>query len=56
MAANKGASLLVVEGAIPTRDSGIYCKIGGPTALFGDGCTRTIAARATPLLSTRTGR
>ncbi len=33
MAANKGKYLLVVEGAIPTKDGGIYCKIGGHTAL-----------------------
>ncbi len=33
MAANKGKYLLVVEGAIPTKDNGIYCKVGGQTAL-----------------------
>ena len=33
MAANKGAYVLVVEGAIPTRDGGIYCKVGGQTAI-----------------------
>lgn len=33
MAANKGKYLLVVEGAIPTKDKGIYCKIGGQTAM-----------------------
>lgn len=33
MAANKGKYLLVVEGAIPVKDGGIYCKIGGQTAL-----------------------
>ncbi|MCX7946375.1 MAG: hydrogenase small subunit [Hydrogenophilus sp.] len=32
MAAHKGQYLLVVEGAIPTKDGGIYCKIGGHTA------------------------
>ena len=30
---NKGKYLLVVEGAIPTKDNGIYCKIGGQTAI-----------------------
>jgi hydrogenase small subunit len=30
---NKGKYLLVVEGAIPTKDNGIYCKIGGETAV-----------------------
>jgi hydrogenase small subunit len=33
MKANAGAYVLVVEGAIPTKDDGIYCKIGGQTAL-----------------------
>lgn len=30
---NKGKYVLVVEGAIPTKDNGIYCKIGGQTAI-----------------------
>ncbi len=30
---NKGKYVLVVEGAIPTRDNGIYCKVGGRTAV-----------------------
>src|SRR5574343_603811 len=33
MAENKGQYILVVEGAIPTRDGGIYCKVGGKTAI-----------------------
>jgi hydrogenase small subunit len=33
MEENKGKYVLVVEGAIPTKDGGIYCKIGGRTAL-----------------------
>ena len=33
MKANKGKYLLVVEGAIPTKDNGIYCKVGGQTAV-----------------------
>ena len=33
MADNAGKYVLVVEGAIPTKDDGIYCKIGGQTAL-----------------------
>lgn len=33
MEKNKGKYLLVVEGAIPTKDGGIYCKIGGKTSL-----------------------
>ena len=30
---HKGKYLLVIEGAIPTKDGGIYCKIGGKTAI-----------------------
>jgi hydrogenase small subunit len=30
---NKGKFVLVVEGAIPVKDGGIYCKIGGRTML-----------------------
>jgi hydrogenase small subunit len=33
MAANKGKYILVVEGAIPTKDNGIYCKVGGQKAI-----------------------
>ena len=33
MADNKGKYVCVVEGAIPTKDDGIYCMIGGRTAL-----------------------
>lgn len=33
MRENKGKYLLVIEGAIPTKDNGIYCKIGGKTAI-----------------------
>lgn len=33
MRENDGKYILVVEGAIPTRDGGIYCMIGGRTAL-----------------------
>jgi hydrogenase small subunit len=33
MKQNAGKYVLVVEGAIPTRDNGIYCKIGGKTAV-----------------------
>ncbi|MBI3096045.1 MAG: hydrogenase small subunit [Rhodocyclales bacterium] len=33
MKANKGKYVLVVEGAIPTKNNGIYCKIGGQTAI-----------------------
>jgi hydrogenase small subunit len=33
MAANAGKYVCIVEGAIPTKDNGIYCKIGGRTAV-----------------------
>lgn len=33
MTANAGKYVLVVEGAIPTKDDGVYCKIGGRTAI-----------------------
>ncbi|GFE62296.1 hydrogenase small subunit [Geobacter sp. AOG2] len=33
MLANKGNYILVVEGAIPTKDNGIYCKVHGKTSL-----------------------
>ncbi|MEW5889439.1 MAG: hydrogenase small subunit [Pseudomonadota bacterium] len=33
MKASKGKYILVVEGAIPVKDNGIYCKIGGHTAI-----------------------
>jgi len=33
MEANKGKYILVVEGSIPTKDGGIYCKIANKTML-----------------------
>jgi hydrogenase small subunit len=33
MKANKGKYVLVVEGAIPTKENGAYCKVGGHTAI-----------------------
>ncbi|MGO8678415.1 MAG: hydrogenase small subunit [Limisphaerales bacterium] len=33
MKANHGKYILVVEGAIPTAENGIFCKVGGKTAL-----------------------
>ena len=33
MAAHAGKYVLVVEGAIPTKENGIYCQIGGRTAV-----------------------
>ncbi len=41
----RGRYLAVVEGAIPTRDGGVYCTIGGRTALdiARDVCTNAAA-------------
>jgi hydrogenase small subunit len=33
MAKNEGKYVCIIEGAIPTKDNGIYCKIGGRTAM-----------------------
>lgn len=33
MQENKGKYILVVDGSIPVKDGGIYCKIGGKTSL-----------------------
>jgi hydrogenase small subunit len=33
MKANEGKYICVIEGAIPVKDGGIYCQIGGRTAL-----------------------
>jgi hydrogenase small subunit len=33
MTKNAGKYVLIIEGAIPTKDNGIYCKIGDRTAL-----------------------
>jgi len=33
MEKNAGRYVLVVEGAIPTKEDGIYCRVGGKTAL-----------------------
>lgn len=45
---NKGKYILVVEGSIPMKDGGIYCKIAGKTALesineVGEHCAAAIA-------------
>jgi len=48
MAENKGQYILVVEGAIPTRDNGIYCKVGGKTAIE---LTRECAADAAAVIA-----
>ena len=48
MEKNKGKYLLVVEGAIPMKDGGIYCKIGGQTSLE---LTREAAAGAAAVIA-----
>ena len=48
MEKNKGKYLLVVEGAIPMKDDGIYCKIGGKTSLE---LTREAAADAAAVIA-----
>ena len=48
MLANQGNYLLVVEGAIPTKDNGIYCKIAGKTALES---LATLAAGAMAIIA-----
>ncbi|MGO9485962.1 MAG: hydrogenase small subunit [Rhodomicrobium sp.] len=48
MEKNKGKYLLVVEGAIPMKDGGIYCKIGGKTSLE---LTREAAANAAAVIA-----
>ncbi|HNN46660.1 MAG TPA: hydrogenase small subunit, partial [Azospira sp.] len=45
MKANAGKYVLVIEGAIPTKDNGIYCKIGGKTAIeLAKECAKDAAA------------
>jgi NiFe hydrogenase small subunit HydA len=47
-AIEEGNYVLVVEGAIPTKDNGIYCKIGGRTALE---ILKEAAEKATAIIS-----
>lgn len=45
MEANKGKYILVVEGAIPTKQNGIFCKVGGHTAIdILNDCAKDAAA------------
>ncbi len=48
MKANFGKYILIVEGAIPTKENGIYCKVGGKTALES---LRSAAAGAAAVIS-----
>jgi len=47
-AMRKGKYVLVVEGSIPTKDDGIYCRVGGKTAIE---TTRRAAANAAAIIS-----
>jgi hydrogenase small subunit len=48
METNKGKYILVVEGAIPTKANGIYCKVGGKTAIE---LTKECAANAAAVIA-----
>jgi hydrogenase small subunit len=49
IAENEGKFLLLVDGAIPVKDGGIYCKIGGKTMLD---ILKEIAPKAAAVIST----
>ncbi|HUK83740.1 MAG TPA: hydrogenase small subunit [Verrucomicrobiae bacterium] len=46
---NDGKYICVIEGAIPTKDGGIYCKIGDRTALE---IARDVSSRAAAVIAT----
>lgn len=48
MEKNAGKYVCIVEGAIPTKDGGIYCKIGGRTALE---ILKTVAEKAGAIIA-----
>jgi hydrogenase small subunit len=48
MEKNAGKYVLVVEGAIPTKENGIYCRVGGRTAIES---VKRAAARAGAIVS-----
>ena len=48
MKAAEGKYVLVIEGAIPVKDDGVYCKIGGKTALE---LANTVAAKAGAIIA-----
>jgi hydrogenase small subunit len=48
MERNAGKYVLVVEGAIPTKEDGIYCRVGGKTALE---TLKRVAAKAGAIVS-----
>ena len=48
MKAHEGKYVCVIEGAIPVKEDGIYCKIGGRTALE---LANTVAAKAGAIIA-----
>jgi hydrogenase small subunit len=48
MERNAGKYILVVEGAIPTKEDGIYCRVGGKTALE---TVKRVSAKAAAVVS-----
>jgi hydrogenase small subunit len=45
---NKGKYIMVVEGAVPTKDGGVYCMIAGKTA---ESLVKTVAADAAAIVA-----
>jgi hydrogenase small subunit len=45
---NKGKYIMVVEGAVPTKDGGVYCMIAGKTA---ESLVKTVAADAAAVIA-----
>ena len=48
MEKHAGKYVCIIEGAIPVKDNGVYCKIGGKTALD---IVNTVAARAGAIIA-----
>ena len=48
IANNKGKYIVLVEGAVPTKDGGVYCMIGGKTA---ESILQTVAADAAAVVA-----
>ena len=48
IANNKGKYIVLVEGAVPTKDGGVYCMIGGKTA---ESILQTVAADAAAIVA-----
>ncbi len=48
IANNKGKYIVLVEGAVPTKDGGVYCMVGGKTA---ESILQTVAADAAAIVA-----